>query len=82
LYSGVLPAGEVGNLQTTAPGLVEMDNYDYHLTSQSPAVDGGVDPGSANGIVLTPKYEYKHPSSRVVRMFDGMIDIGAYELSR
>ncbi len=78
---GVLsgPGNLVTNLVSNNPGLVDMANFDYHLGTNSPAIDAGSDPGSANGYNLSPQFEYQHPSQRKIRNQSGTIDIGAYE---
>jgi hypothetical protein len=77
-HSGKQPQAAT-NLQTTAPGLVNIDGFDYRLTSNSAARDAGSDPGSAAGVDLMPAYQYVHPARREVRAANGAIDIGAYE---
>ena len=62
------------------PLFVNQAGFDYHLTSGSPAIDAGTNPGSANGFSLTPVFEYVHPACGEGRMTAGAaIDIGAYE---
>lgn len=68
-----------GNLQTTAPGLVNIDAFDYRLTAASPARDAGIEPGQGNGLNLKPVYQYLHVSDRELRPSDGKLDVGAYE---
>ncbi len=72
-------AQQVSNLVSMAPGLVDVDGFDYRLTATSPARDAGTAPGSANGFNLTPLFEYSHRAGRSVRPSSGTIDIGAYE---
>jgi hypothetical protein len=69
------------NLSSDKPMFNGKDQFDYHLPAGSPAVDAGVDPGSAAGFDLTPKYQYVHPLGRESRRQTGAIDIGAYEFS-
>jgi hypothetical protein len=59
--------------------LVDVNNFNYRLTAGSPAIDAGTQPGSANGYVLKPSYEYVQPACGETRMQIGKIDIGAYE---
>src|SRR5438477_2360473 len=57
------------------PLFVDVENFDYHLTAASPAIDAGTDPGA-----LTPLFEYVHPACGEARNIVGAaIDIGAYE---
>ncbi len=69
----------VDNLATTMPLFVNQAGYDYHLTMGSPAINKGVDPGSADSFSLTPTEEYVQPLGHVARKSDGMLDIGAFE---
>lgn len=62
------------------PKFVNRASYDYRLLAGSPAIDHGVDPGSAFSFSLTPVMEYVHPMSTVARVTKGSaIDRGAYE---
>ena len=54
-------------------------NLDLTLRAASPAINGGVDPGSAFGFELTPIQQYRHPACGDTRPMTGAIDIGAYE---
>jgi hypothetical protein len=80
---GSVPSGtgitSTNNLATNNPGLVDRVNFDYHLTSVSPAINAGADPGAAGAVSLTPTSQYVHPISREDRPVNGVIDIGAYE---
>jgi MYXO-CTERM domain-containing protein len=67
------------NLSGVNPLLVDAANYDYHLTAGSPAIDKGVDPGSADTFSLTPTQEYVHPLLHAARKADGKLDVGAFE---
>ena len=67
------------NLQTTAPGLADIDGYDYRLTAGSSARDAGSGPGLGDGFDLAPVYQYLHKRDRELRPTNGTIDIGAYE---
>ena len=49
------------------------------MTKSSPAIDAGSNPGSANGVSLTPVFQYRHPTGREERPAQGALDIGAYE---
>jgi hypothetical protein len=74
-------AQQSNNIVTTAPGLVDIDGFDYRLTSGSPARDAGTNPGTGAGFNLTPRYQYVHPSGRTDRAQNGTIDVGAYEFT-
>lgn len=68
------------NLSGVDVKLVNQAMFDYHLQAGSPALDKGVDPGSADAFSLTPINEYVHPVKGVPRKSDGKLDIGALEL--
>ena len=70
----------LANNFTGNPLFVNQAGFDYHLTSGSPAINAGANPGSANGFSLTPVFEYVHPACGEGRNTAGTaIDIGAYE---
>jgi hypothetical protein len=54
-------------------------NYNYHLNSNSPAIDQGTDPGMVDSFSLKPVFEYIHPTNRTLRHDVFNIDAGAYE---
>ncbi len=58
--------------------MVDRDNYDYHL-NRGDTIDSGIDPGTENGVDLTPGWEYQHPTSGIQRSVSGQIDISAFE---
>ncbi len=59
---------------------VDEPNYDYKLTSNSPAKNIGTAIPEASTYSLTPIVSYDHPTSFVTRVIsDGTIDVGAYE---
>jgi hypothetical protein len=62
------------NLVTSTPGFANKAAYDYRLTSGSPAINAGSDPGS-----LAPTRQYVHPRSSEARPIVGARDVGAYE---
>jgi len=68
------------NLVTNNPGFVDRANFNYHLTGGSPAIDAGLAPDSANGVDLTPIWQYVYPAGKEERRIVGAaVDIGAYE---
>jgi hypothetical protein len=75
--AGVLQ--EQHDIITNSPGFYDQAARSYYLTAASPAVDAGIDPGSANGFSLTPRYEFQLPVSDVARPVSGALDAGAYE---
>jgi len=73
-------ATTTNNLATTDTGLlVDVSNYDYHLTDATGARDAGAVPGKGDGVDLAPELQYVHPRQYQSRPQDGTIDIGAYE---
>jgi len=77
-----IKAGEVetaGNYQAPEHGLVDPARLDFGLKADSPLIDAGTDPGSADGVPLWPAYEYVHPASGRPRQRVAAIDIGARE---
>jgi hypothetical protein len=70
------------NLAGGASLLIAASTFDYRLASTAAgAIDAGTAPGAADGVDLTPVYEYVHPARRQPRPTRGTIDIGAYELA-
>ena len=68
------------NLVSDDPVFVDRAGYDYHLVASSPAIDAGTNPGTVNGVALTPVYQYTGLSG-VARPVKGALDIGAFEYS-
>ncbi|HLF63233.1 MAG TPA: right-handed parallel beta-helix repeat-containing protein [Saprospiraceae bacterium] len=60
-------------------GFVDEANFDYHLISNSPAIDYGIEVDPVNGSSLTPEFGYLHPVDSETRSLNGTIDAGAYE---
>jgi hypothetical protein len=59
---------------------VDESNYNYHLNSNSPAIDFGIDIPPVNGHALTPDLIYNHPTNFETRTINNnVIDVGAYE---
>jgi len=73
------PGELLSNLVADAPGFVDRVRYDYRLKRSSSAIEAGADPGSANGVSLTPKWQYRHPAEREERPRLQKLDLGAYE---
>jgi hypothetical protein len=73
-------ADTAGNLVTDKPAFVDQSHYDYRLTAQSPAIDKGAAPGSAEGFSLAAVRQYIHPLKTEERAAVQAPDIGAYEL--
>ena len=69
----------VNNLVTNNPGFADIDNYDYHLTENSIAINAGSDPGIGDSYDLSPEFQYKYDLEKVIRPKDAKIDIGAFE---
>lgn len=70
-----------GNVSTNEPLFSDAEQFDYHLTAASTAVDASGDPGSAQGVDLTPTHEYQHPMALKTRASDEHLDAGAFELA-
>ena len=64
---------------TSDPQFANRAGYDYRLTPGSPAINAGVNPGTAAGFSLTPLYEHVSPVCAEGRNPVGAVDIGAYE---
>jgi hypothetical protein len=73
------PGDATNNLVTDDAGLVDRAGFDYRLAAGSPAIDIGVDPGSAGSFSLTPEFHYVHPLGSEPRVAVGTLDMGAYE---
>ncbi|MES1982150.1 MAG: right-handed parallel beta-helix repeat-containing protein [Pseudomonadota bacterium] len=73
------PGAQMSNMVGTVNDLVSAQTYDYHLKKSSRAINTGIDPGSANGIVLWATQQYVHKSGHETRPRVGAMDVGAYE---
>lgn len=73
------PAELQSNLTATDPKFVNPGAYNYHLNSDSPAIDAGSDPGVVGDFPLKPAAHYIHPMKAQKRITIRKIDIGAYE---
>jgi len=80
VYSGQA-ATQAGNLVSANPGFVNAAARDYRLNTGSAAVNAGVNPGSANGVSLTPTKQYVAVASTQARPVSGALDVGAYEVA-
>jgi hypothetical protein len=69
------------NLKAEISVVRDPAGFDYHLPAGSPAIDAGVNPGSAQGFDLTPKYQYVHPFGQELRKTIDALDLGAYEFA-
>ena len=69
----------VGNFQAPEHGLIDSARLDFGLKPDSPLIDAGTDPGTADGESLWPEYEYVHPATGRPRQRVAMIDVGARE---
>ena len=70
------------NLVGQDPLFVDPDALDFRLRKGSPAIDAGVDPGTAGNFDLHPRFQYVHPASLEIRPSRGAIDLGAFEFVR
>jgi hypothetical protein len=74
------------DVPSSTPNLISLDplfrdplRFDYRLKRGSPAIDAGINPGTAKGFNLVPEFEYVHPLGHQARSASRAIDIGAYE---
>jgi len=75
-------SADSSNLILNDADFVNVSSGDFHLSTGSSAIDGGVDPGSAGAFNLNPQWEYVEPAQKQARVMSGVaIDIGAYEFS-
>ena len=73
------PGEKINNVVADPSALVNVASYDYRLVRGAPGIDGGIDPGSANGVSLWPAAHYVHPVANEPRPVVGRLDVGAYE---
>lgn len=70
-----------GNLITSGAIFSNPAAYDFHLRPNAPAIDSGVESGTAaGGFSLLPVYQYVHPACGEARRRQGKVDAGAFEL--
>jgi hypothetical protein len=67
------------NYRRPQGGMVDPAAYDFRLLADSPLIDAGADPGSADSVPLWPQFEYVHPASGRARQRVAALDLGAYE---
>lgn len=67
------------NYRRPQAGMVDPAAYDFRLMADSPLIDAGTDPGSADSVPLWPQFEYVHPASGRARQRVAALDFGAYE---
>ena len=67
------------NYRRPQAGMVDPAAYDFRLLADSPLIDAGADPGSAESVPLWPQFEYVHPASGRARQRVAALDLGAYE---
>ncbi len=67
------------NYRRPQGGMVDPAAYDFRLLADSPLIDAGADPGSAESVPLWPQFEYVHPASGRARQQVAALDLGAYE---
>jgi hypothetical protein len=82
----------IGPVTTISNNVVESDisklylenepNYDYHLTTITPGINGAAVLGSSNGYSLQATKEYHHPRNYINRIIvAGAMDVGAHEFN-
>ena len=73
-------SADASNKALAASSFINVSTSDYHLASGSPAINAGVNPGSAGTYNLAPQSEYVEPAGNQPRVTTGTaIDAGAYE---
>jgi hypothetical protein len=73
------PGEDRSNFRQARAGMVDPGAYDFRLAADSPLIDAGQDPGTADAFALWPQFEYVHPASGRVRQRVAALDAGAYE---
>ncbi len=74
------PIGNLSHNLVRRALFVDVEDYDFHPSADSPARDFGTDPGTVNGYSLRPIYQYVHPLCFETRKTTGAaIDAGAFE---
>ena len=72
-------AGNLKNDTISYFNFVDEPNYDYHIDTNSLAVDKGIVAGTSNGYSLNTNEAYLHPQQKEIRTISSAIDAGAYE---
>lgn len=72
------PAQMSHNVRALRRDFVSPESFDFRLRAGAPAIDRGVDPGIAHGVVLRPSEEYVHKVRRRNRTDAGALDAGAF----
>jgi len=89
LCTGIIPLTNCPNavlggnvlLQSVEDALfVDPSQYDYHLTAGSPAIGKGTAVSTADGVELTPKFQYVHPATMEPRPAANPLDAGAFAM--
>jgi hypothetical protein len=74
------PIGKLSHNIVRAALFVDAENFDYHLSADSPARNFGAAAGTVNGFSLLPLFQYVHPTCFESRTTVGAaIDAGAFE---
>ena len=60
----------------------DENNFDYHLTAESPVIDRGTAEISIPGYENFLQVEYKHPADSSIVTIDNAVDIGAYQFQK
>ena len=75
------PGETTNNLVTAKPGFVDAGHNDYRLTSQSPALRAGIDPGKVGDFSLVPMFYYHPPIGAESRPKNEKLNLGACPLA-
>jgi tetratricopeptide (TPR) repeat protein len=73
------PGTDRNNFRQPQSGMVDPAAYDFRPTAESPLIDSGEDPGTADSVTLWPQFEYVHPAAGRARRKVAALDLGAYE---
>jgi hypothetical protein len=82
LYNTTAPTlASNNNTTATSADFVASDSGNYRLVAGASEINAGTNPGTANGISLTPTTIYLDPAMSDVRPVAAPLDIGAYEFN-